>query len=114
MIAGPRPARTQMIQRTTECEPRRETAELPRGGLARTGCARRPLHSAGWLWYSPACRFEPPVRVLPPARRGEETMRHVRDLSRREFLVRAGGTAAAIPTMSAILDACSKPGASTS
>ena len=28
-------------------------------------------------------------------------MRHVRDLSRREFLVRAGGTAAAIPTMSA-------------
>jgi spermidine/putrescine transport system substrate-binding protein len=41
-------------------------------------------------------------------------MRHVRDLSRREFLVRAGGTAAAIPTMSAILDACSKPGASTS
>jgi len=41
-------------------------------------------------------------------------MRHVRDLSRREFLVRAGGTAAAVPTMSAILDACSKPGASTS
>src|SRR6476619_4584612 len=41
-------------------------------------------------------------------------MRHVRDLSRREFLVRAGGTAAAIPTMAAILDACSKPGASTS
>ena len=41
-------------------------------------------------------------------------MRHVRDLSSREFLVRAGGTAAAIPTMSAILDACSKPGASTS
>ena len=41
-------------------------------------------------------------------------MRHARDLSRREFLVRAGGTAAAIPTMSAILDACSKPGASTS
>src|SRR5437899_5171604 len=49
-----------------------------------------------------------------PARRGEETMRHVRDLSRREFLVRAGGTAAAVPTLSAILDACSKPGASVS
>jgi spermidine/putrescine transport system substrate-binding protein len=41
-------------------------------------------------------------------------MRHVRDLSRREFLVRAGGTAAAVPTLSAILDACSKPGATTS
>src|SRR5438093_11696093 len=41
-------------------------------------------------------------------------MRHVRDLSRREFLVRAGGTAAAVPTLSAILDACSKPGASLS
>jgi spermidine/putrescine transport system substrate-binding protein len=41
-------------------------------------------------------------------------MRHVRDLSRREFLVRAGGTAAAVPTLSAILDACSKPGASVS
>jgi spermidine/putrescine transport system substrate-binding protein len=49
-----------------------------------------------------------------PARRGEETMRHARDLSRREFLVRAGGTAAAVPTLSAILDACSKPGASVS
>src|SRR5947209_18737948 len=49
-----------------------------------------------------------------PARRGEETMRHVRDLSRRQFLVRAGGTAAAVPTLSAILDACSKPGASVS
>jgi len=41
-------------------------------------------------------------------------MRHARDLSRREFLVRAGGTAAAVPTLSAILDACSKPGASVS
>jgi len=41
-------------------------------------------------------------------------MRHVRDLSRRQFLVRAGGTAAAVPTLSAILDACSKPGASVS
>jgi spermidine/putrescine transport system substrate-binding protein len=38
----------------------------------------------------------------------------VRDLSRRQFLVRAGGTAAAVPTLSAILDACSKPGASVS
>src|SRR2546422_3950305 len=49
-----------------------------------------------------------------PARRGEETMRHARDLSRREFLVRAGGTAAAVPAVAAILDACSKPGATTS
>ncbi len=41
-------------------------------------------------------------------------MRHARDLSRREFLVRAGGTAAAVPTLSAILDACSKPGTAAS
>src|SRR6476620_12803176 len=68
---------------------------------------------AGYGTHRPA-RLEPPVRLRCPARRGEEAMRHVRDLSRREFLVRAGGTAAAIPTMSAILDACSKPGASTS
>jgi spermidine/putrescine transport system substrate-binding protein len=37
-----------------------------------------------------------------------------KDLSRRNFLIRAGATAAAIPTLSAILDACTKPGATIS
>jgi spermidine/putrescine transport system substrate-binding protein len=37
-------------------------------------------------------------------------MRHPKDLSRRDFLIRAGGTTLALPTMAAILDACSKPG----
>jgi spermidine/putrescine transport system substrate-binding protein len=37
-------------------------------------------------------------------------MRHPRDLSRRDFLIRAGGTTLALPTLAAILDACSKPG----
>jgi len=37
-------------------------------------------------------------------------MRHPKDLSRRDFLIRAGGTTIALPTMAAILDACSKPG----
>jgi spermidine/putrescine transport system substrate-binding protein len=37
-------------------------------------------------------------------------MRHPKDLSRRDFLIRAGGTTLALPTLSAILDACSKPG----
>jgi spermidine/putrescine transport system substrate-binding protein len=37
-------------------------------------------------------------------------MRHPKDLSRRDFLVRAGGATIALPTLAAILDACSKPG----
>jgi spermidine/putrescine transport system substrate-binding protein len=37
-------------------------------------------------------------------------MRHPKDLSRRDFLIRAGGTTLALPTLAAILDACSKPG----
>jgi spermidine/putrescine transport system substrate-binding protein len=37
-------------------------------------------------------------------------MRHPKDLSRRDFLIRAGGATLALPTLSAILDACSKPG----
>jgi spermidine/putrescine transport system substrate-binding protein len=39
---------------------------------------------------------------------------HPKDLSRRNFLIRAGATAAALPTFSALLDACSKPGSSDS
>ncbi len=41
-------------------------------------------------------------------------MRHPKDLSRRDFLIRAGGATLALPTMSAILAACSKPGAAPS
>ncbi len=37
-------------------------------------------------------------------------MRHPKDMSRRDFLLRAGGAALALPTVSAILAACSKPG----
>jgi spermidine/putrescine transport system substrate-binding protein len=37
-------------------------------------------------------------------------MRHPKDMSRRDFLIRAGGASLALPTMSAILAACSKPG----
>ena len=37
-------------------------------------------------------------------------MRHPKDMSRRDFLVRAGGASLALPTLSAILAACSKPG----
>jgi spermidine/putrescine transport system substrate-binding protein len=37
-------------------------------------------------------------------------MRHPKDVSRRSFLIRAGGATLALPTLSAILDACSKPG----
>ena len=40
-------------------------------------------------------------------------MRHEKDLSRRDFLIRAGGAAVALPTMAAILDACTKPGRRT-
>jgi len=40
-------------------------------------------------------------------------MRHPKDLSRRDFLIRAGGTTLALPTMAAILDACSKPGSAS-
>jgi spermidine/putrescine transport system substrate-binding protein len=36
-------------------------------------------------------------------------MRHPKDLSRRQFLTRAGGAAIAMPSLAAILAACSKP-----
>jgi spermidine/putrescine transport system substrate-binding protein len=41
-------------------------------------------------------------------------MRHPRDISRRQFLNRAGGAAIAMPTLAAILAACSKPGTPSS
>jgi spermidine/putrescine transport system substrate-binding protein len=37
-------------------------------------------------------------------------MRHPKDMSRRQFLTRAGGAAIAVPSLAAILAACSKPG----
>ena len=37
-------------------------------------------------------------------------MRHPKDMSRRQFLTRAGGAAIAMPSLAAILAACSKPG----
>jgi spermidine/putrescine transport system substrate-binding protein len=39
-------------------------------------------------------------------------MRHPKDMSRRQFLTRAGGAAVAMPSVAAILAACSKPSAS--
>jgi spermidine/putrescine transport system substrate-binding protein len=41
-------------------------------------------------------------------------MRHPRDISRRQFLSRAGGAAIAVPSLAAILAACSKPGSASS
>ena len=41
-------------------------------------------------------------------------MRHPRDISRRQFLNRAGGAAIAVPSLAAILAACSKPGTASS
>src|SRR6476659_2347228 len=38
-------------------------------------------------------------------------MRHPKDIYRRQFLARAGGTAVAMPSLAAILPACSTPGA---
>src|SRR3954470_16010423 len=45
-------------------------------------------------------------------RRGK--MRHPKDISRRQFLTRAGGAAIAMPSLAAILVACSKPGTASS
>src|SRR4026208_1904744 len=39
-------------------------------------------------------------------------MHHPKDLSRRQFLTRAGGAAIAMPSLAAVLAACSKPGPS--
>ena len=39
-------------------------------------------------------------------------MRHPKDLSRRQFLTRAGGAAIAMPSLAAVLAACSKPSSS--
>jgi spermidine/putrescine transport system substrate-binding protein len=41
-------------------------------------------------------------------------MQHPKDMSRRQFLARAGGAALALPSLSAILAACSKPGGTSS
>ena len=41
-------------------------------------------------------------------------MRHPKDMSRRQFLTRAGGAAIAMPSLAAILAACTKPGATGS
>ena len=41
-------------------------------------------------------------------------MRHPKDISRRQFLTRAGGAAIAMPSLAAILAACSKPGTASS
>jgi spermidine/putrescine transport system substrate-binding protein len=41
-------------------------------------------------------------------------MRHPRDISRRQFLNRAGGAAIAVPSLAAILAACSKPASTVS
>src|SRR5262245_53593480 len=43
----------------------------------------------------------------------EGTMRHPKDISRRQFLTRAGGAAIAMPSLAAILAACTKPGSTT-
>jgi spermidine/putrescine transport system substrate-binding protein len=39
-------------------------------------------------------------------------MRHPKDISRRQFLARAGGAAIAVPSLAAVLAACEKPGTS--
>jgi spermidine/putrescine transport system substrate-binding protein len=51
----------------------------------------------------------------PPAAEHEQegTMRHPKDISRRQFLTRAGGAAIAMPSLAAILAACTKPGSTT-
>src|SRR6478752_2792469 len=41
-------------------------------------------------------------------------MRHPKDMSRRQFLTRAGGAAVAMPSLAAILAACTKPGTASS
>ena len=41
-------------------------------------------------------------------------MRHPKDMSRRQVLARAGGAAVAMPSLAAILAACTKPGSATS
>jgi spermidine/putrescine transport system substrate-binding protein len=41
-------------------------------------------------------------------------MRHPKDISRRQFLTRAGGAAIAMPSLAAILAACTKPGSESS
>src|SRR3954453_13532249 len=52
----------------------------------------------------------------PPAAEHEQegTMRHPKDISRRQFLTRAGGAGTAMPSLAAIVAACSKPGTTSS
>src|SRR5689334_11334415 len=81
-----------------------------RRGLGRKRDASGALHSAVDLWYS--APSAPQVDGHQPAAEDEQEgkMRHPKDMSRRQFLTRAGGAAIAMPSLAAILAACTKPG----
>src|SRR5215208_1942183 len=53
--------------------------------------------------------FESAVDPTGRPRQWRGRMRHPKDMSRRQFLTRAGGAAIAMPSLAAILAACSKP-----
>src|SRR5689334_11008748 len=90
-------------------------ASRPQGQVLGTKRDAAPaLHSAVDLWYS--APSAPGVDMHPSEAEHEQEgkMRHPKDISRRQFLTRAGGAAIAMPSLAAILAACTKPGDSSS
>src|SRR5437763_4297988 len=107
-------ARAEPGQRKLRTTDWRKRSRSHRQGLGRKRDASGALHSAVDLWYS--APSAPRVDGHPAAAEDEQEgkMRHPKDISRRQFLTRAGGAAIAMPSLAAILAACSKPGTASS
>src|ERR1044072_7602746 len=81
-----------------------------RRALGRKRDASRALHSAVDLWYSApsTARVDGPAQAAEDEQEGK--MRRPKALSRRQFLTGAAAAAIAMPSLAAILPACTKPG----
>ena len=98
----PRPEPGQGKLRTTRWSNR---SRSHRRALGRKRDAFPALHSAVDLWYSApsAARVDGHAQAAEDEQEGK--MRHPKDISRRQFLTRAGGAAIAMPSLAAILAA---------
>src|ERR1044072_2220450 len=81
-----------------------------RRALGRKRYASRALHGAVDRWYSAPSTARVDGHAQAAEDEQEGKMRHPKDMSRRQFLTRAGGAAIAVPSLAALLAACTKPG----
>src|SRR6187200_341060 len=113
MLATPGPApppRREPGQGKLRTRRWRERSRPHRRALGRKRDALAVLHSAVDLWYSAPSTARVDGHAQAAEDEQEGKMRHPKDMSRRQFLTRAGGAAIAMPSLAAILAACTKPG----